>query len=910
MRTWHTVYWIKLDYIAVAAHAVKCKAYFTALLYIEEYCVAANAGRLVPPQSATDPNRVLVDALLLDIYSNINEPDGLYAVSMSSDLLPQLKRSEREGNWMDALVISDVALQLVEEFGSRKDPVENAARGNSGDGVGVLHGSRDRIGARSVTPPLVGLLDISKQDAVDGMARCLANLGASNMLSLVLAHHHSHNSNAVHSMLGDQRRRSNRAPAAFNSPLAAAATAMDAASLGSWMPLDPGTTEAASTDQSLLAAIDSLGAGGAERCAQAVSSARRSLVGALATAGLESTSDVNPALVRLQMFQDVTEAWKVLWPKLPLMEGNIAINSSSTADRSTGGVDCEPPARASPSLGAFNLDDSTELHAVWSRWRMREAAAGKGERYDLLAPLQDLHHRLLKTLCAPSIEAECLSRSALDARKMHRHGHANACLLRLHSMVRSAASTGRPWSNRMQSIAGPLALWRIETAKLCWAKGQKESAIAIARGLLVSLDRRSQQSDLRAIYLKSLMGKWMAVTQSDSSKNVLFLMQEATNDMMAYMQAQDETETINTEKMLDQSCRVYYRLGEYADTLYRNALLTISAPEWEDTAQAIKSRCEMIQNLLETRLNETNKHSLHVLDHNIMKGVSSLKDDYANRRGFLDNIDYLLHVVIENYRNCLMCGNKYDLPAIFRLIQLWFAIGSPSSDAGSTVYRSKCGSAFDVADHAAHALQQVLQNKDIQRSINEVVVRTFQEFCAISRNQKEPNMYTDIAFLNSIRDGFMSIASWKLIPLTYQIASRLSLATKSDIHAHAVFQRSLSEVLQKLGREHPHHTLPHLFALKNSVVAERGTVAVSRQKDSEWVYAADKDKASVANAILTAISMCSERDKKLIDSYIKVTNAYIEMNTPPGERNEIQLSRKFVMLLRSVRIVILCIAIE
>ncbi len=42
---WARVYWLEVDYLAVAAAALRCAACFTALLYLEHWCEAAH-GRL------------------------------------------------------------------------------------------------------------------------------------------------------------------------------------------------------------------------------------------------------------------------------------------------------------------------------------------------------------------------------------------------------------------------------------------------------------------------------------------------------------------------------------------------------------------------------------------------------------------------------------------------------------------------------------------------------------------------------------------------------------------------------------------------------------------------------------------------------------------------------------------------
>ena len=50
----------------------------------------------------------MVDELLLDMYSSINEPDGIYAVARGHNMMSQLKLYEHEGSWDKALTGYDL----------------------------------------------------------------------------------------------------------------------------------------------------------------------------------------------------------------------------------------------------------------------------------------------------------------------------------------------------------------------------------------------------------------------------------------------------------------------------------------------------------------------------------------------------------------------------------------------------------------------------------------------------------------------------------------------------------------------------------------------------------------------------------------------------------------------------------
>jgi ataxia telangiectasia mutated family protein len=92
--SWQKVYWLQIDYLSTARAAQRCGAYFTTVLYMENWC-EETFGRL----TLGEPDFSINDALpahlelLLNVYTKINEPDGVYGVVRShkvSSLLPWL----------------------------------------------------------------------------------------------------------------------------------------------------------------------------------------------------------------------------------------------------------------------------------------------------------------------------------------------------------------------------------------------------------------------------------------------------------------------------------------------------------------------------------------------------------------------------------------------------------------------------------------------------------------------------------------------------------------------------------------------------------------------------------------------------------------------------------------------------
>jgi hypothetical protein len=172
---WQRCYCVHISYLAVAAAAISCKAYFTALLYIEHWCeeqygkltlnpaaadtdaaggvqlqhlqqlqqlaglgstVAGLGGTAVVPQLAGGTTAVqqqqqqLLEAMLLDLYSNMNEPDGIYAVAAAfSSPASQLHLLQHEQRWASVLGAEDAQLQAA---AVQLQQMQGLAQGNTG----------------------------------------------------------------------------------------------------------------------------------------------------------------------------------------------------------------------------------------------------------------------------------------------------------------------------------------------------------------------------------------------------------------------------------------------------------------------------------------------------------------------------------------------------------------------------------------------------------------------------------------------------------------------------------------------------------------------------------------------------------------------------------------------------------
>eukprot|EP00898_Chlorokybus_atmophyticus_P004026 jgi/Chlat1/4624/Chrsp3S05582 len=109
---WSHVYWLSIDYLQTAEAAYRCSAYYTALMYVEYWCEAHFGGlRLGEPDLSDETTTAKHERMLLEIYTQIDEPDSIYGVARTHKLVTQLRVHAHERNWSKALQGHDLALR-------------------------------------------------------------------------------------------------------------------------------------------------------------------------------------------------------------------------------------------------------------------------------------------------------------------------------------------------------------------------------------------------------------------------------------------------------------------------------------------------------------------------------------------------------------------------------------------------------------------------------------------------------------------------------------------------------------------------------------------------------------------------------------------------------------------------------
>ena len=184
------------------------------------------------------------------------------------------------------------------------------------------------------------------------------------------------------------------------------------------------------------------------------------------------------------------------------------------------------------------------------------------------------------------------------------------------------------------------------------------------------------------------------------------------------------------------------------------------------------------------------------------------------------------------------------------------------------------------------------------------LVQSVKSYCVASMNSDENDLVSvfrivalwlknaDNEELNHYLTGFFGkvAKTAKFIPLAYQLVSRLSLSPDA---AQSQFQSTLTVLVERLAREHPHHTLYHLSALRFGAYLPEN----NRLKDA---FVADPRKIAAAKRILQNLAK-----NKVLSPVIRemdaVVEAYLQFAFLPMEKAD-QRSGKAVLVPSTLKI--------
>lgn len=311
--------------------------------------------------------------------------------------------------------------------------------------------------------------------------------------------------------------------------------------------------------------------------------------------------------------------------------------------------------------------------------------------------------------------------------------------------------------------------WALQECKLIWKKGLNDVAISNIDALVIrplglftaSADNLIEYSNLVS-EAYCLAGEWMSSRRAATSTDIL---------QTYFSPAAAHASTVT------QQIKAHSTLGHFLTRLYQSTKARITSSEWKLGKTISQERKVEFDRCMELKADADKKRAASgTLDYSeeykaLAKHLQTLRNetdmDNKERSSVETSVDKYLLDALEEYRKVLTISTNSDQDVVFKVINLWMTNSS-----------------------------KTLVNGSMDMLIKQV-------------------------------------PTFKFVPLTYQILSRLgsdspaappidtkalkkgSKAAVTALDPSVNFELVLSEFILRLCKDHPHHTLPQLFALAN-----------------------------------------------------------------------------------------------
>ncbi|KAM3319089.1 serine/threonine-protein kinase ATM isoform X3 [Capsicum chacoense] len=593
--SWEKVYWIPIDYLAVARSAITSGAYFTAVLYVEHWCEENfNSLTLGTPDFSHVEILPQHTEILLSAVTHINEPDSLYGIIQSHKLTSQIITFEHEGNWSKALEYYDLQI--------RSDPV---AQGSSYSPDNLLHSSGSEVDKMTEKKPYKGLI------------RSLQQIGCTHLLDVYCQGLTSQKGRFQH----DPEFTELQYEAAWRS--------------GNWdFSLLYGESNVLSIqhggdhfNENLHSCLRAFKEGGFNEFQIKLKDSKQELLLSICHASEESTKYIYQAIVKLQILYHLGMAWDSRWTSSCRMLDSLNIPKVSS----------KPVLPSSAQLSCLDMD--------WKR-TLKQAQL----HMNLLEPFVAFRRVLLQILNCQNYTVQHLLESAATLRKVSRFSQAASAL---HEFKFLCAEIGEQ-SNLYW-------LGRLEEAKLLRAQGQYQMAINLAKYISQNYQMSENTSDVFR-----LIGKWLAETRTSNSRTILEKYLKHAVTLAEDCIAKGKVSTTKRSQM-------HFHLAHYADALFRSYDERLNSNEWQAAMRLRKHKTKELEALVK-RLRSSTKGEKTDCSAKIQELQKQLTMDKEEAEKLQEDRDNFLSTALDEYKRCLVIGDKYDVRVVFRLISLWFSL--------------------------------------------------------------------------------------------------------------------------------------------------------------------------------------------------------------------------------------------
>lgn len=362
----------------------------------------------------------------------------------------------------------------------------------------------------------------------------------------------------------------------------------------------------------------------------------------------------------------------------------------------------------------------------------------------------------------------------------------------------------------------PLIL-RLEDAKIMKSQNNLDGAIMTAKMIanyLVNAKSKSTDVVQDQICADSLLlgGLWMAENNVDSVETIYSSFEKAARLAKQTCRREQSNSNIHRSSMSS------FKLGEFAANLYNSVLVRVSSEAWRRRRIAANERKQELR-AVASRLSELQKKSRapneDIMDARIINATLSrevLIDD-RELQCIEKSIQRYLRLSFESYCIALKLAPTTMAGVskhVFQLLSLWF---------------KNC------------------QRKETQDIVNDL-----------------------------LKSNLSQIPSYRLVPLTYQLFSRIDEIPEDG---DSGFQDILRDVVLKICSDHPYHSIVQILALSNG---QRIGGGVNGRHANAYLENVGTTKVDAVNNIIKELrKRAPEYVIALIDSYQTLMISYINL---------------------------------
>lgn len=565
--------------------------------------------------------------------------------------------------------------------------------------------------------------------------------------------------------------------------------------------------------QSIASALDSFKTDDVISCRNHLDSGRMSLISEVARAiGLES-----PAARMVEVIDKLR--------RMEFLERAMTPNND-VSDKFLGAL--RPRADYGSFLGLMadclhessvrieSLADDVIVSTMWISELGLNSAYAKSCA-DRGAHRKELFECLVSQLCVSAVRARVLGRPHIAAESIQK----------LHRLLASRGQFhGIDEDSRDQII-----LLRLEESKILESQGEFKGAIRKSQQIVDDLVQREKVSGALTLQMEYALadaqiscGSWLTKYKIRQASSVLedYLKPGTSRSKRLY-------ESERTPENAERTARASLAMGQIVSSLHLALVARVKSPEWKrssSTAHYISEleRCEPMLQEADARKKKAKKNSkqfveactkweeLFIYCEHLRKDLRRTTDE---RQNVIDSMHEYLMLAVESYTTALAVastGTHEDLlQHVSELMSLWFA---------------NCKAADE---------------------------------CEIDINR-------------SMQEAFLQIPSFRFVPLTNQLFSRIESSEDSRTDG---FQAVLQGLVFKMCADHPYHCLLALLALANGMKVGRG---IGGRSASAYIQNVGNSKVAPANAIMARL----ERDADpyvggLLQSYGMLSDAYIHL---------------------------------